>query len=116
MGRCRMNLMLSNLSHDLDVSLAYSIDREVRGSSEPDLVALVSGLDGTPRPRPWPPILPCGQGRLLLFGEQCDRPTDRLGAGDDSAHPLTSPHRARPSLMRMPWFIATLAKTLGEFI
>jgi hypothetical protein len=62
--------MLSNLSHDLDVSLAYSIDREVGGAG-PDLVARVSGLGWTPRPRPWPRILPCGRGHLLLFGEQC---------------------------------------------
>jgi hypothetical protein len=66
-----MNVILSNLSHDLDASLAYSIDREVWEGPEPDLVALVSGLGWTPRPRPWPRILPRGQGRLLLFGEQC---------------------------------------------
>jgi hypothetical protein len=30
-GRTSMNVMLSNLSHDLDVSLAYSIDKKVWG-------------------------------------------------------------------------------------
>jgi hypothetical protein len=58
-----MNAMLSNLSHDLDVSLAYIIDKKV-GGTEPELVPFVSGLNSTARPRPWPPILPCGQGRF----------------------------------------------------
>jgi hypothetical protein len=58
-----MNAMLSNLSHDLDVSLAYIIDKKV-GGDRTGISALVSGLNSTARPRPWPPILPCGQGRF----------------------------------------------------
>jgi hypothetical protein len=43
-----MNVMLSNLSHDLDVSLAYSIDREGVGDRTGfSCPCIRSGLDAT---------------------------------------------------------------------
>jgi hypothetical protein len=76
-----MNAMLSNLSHDLDVSLAYIIDKKVGGTRTGiSALCIRSEFDGTTSTLA--AYSPMRSGSLSLFGERCDG----RGAHDDSAH------------------------------